>query len=154
MTAVVLVLCAGAIAFAQTAPGRRVTNSVGISSPSEPFTELYFEQPAQLGGSSVRRDSPTSQQTVSFVIHSHERTGMTYAWTIKTDTGRRLATGAAVVSAGGSAHISREVNVCPGSSRSAKPTRFRRAGNDKWMQSRVALANPAESISYWTPCHV
>jgi hypothetical protein len=150
VTAVLLILCAGAVGFAQTAPGRRVAESIGISGQSEPFTELYFAQPAHVGNSAPTGNANSRQRAVSFVIQSHKRTGRTYAWTIKTDTGRRLAVGAAVVSAGGSAHISREVMVCPANSRGGKATRFR--GNHTWVQIRVALANSAESISYWTRC--
>lgn len=77
--AIVAVVVAASLGFAQSDPGHAVLRSWGISSPSQSYTELAFTNPDQ----PWTRTGHRSLQT-SFWVHNVEGAARTYHWTVTT----------------------------------------------------------------------
>jgi hypothetical protein len=80
----VLVLVLVGLGVAQTSPGGRLLHALGISSPSEPYTELAFVTPASPG-----TPAPAATVRVAFWVHNVEGGAHTYRWTATTQAPSR-----------------------------------------------------------------
>jgi hypothetical protein len=81
--AILLMVFVG-LGVAQTSPGGRLLHALGISSPSEPYTELALVNPASPG-------TPAPGATVSFAfwVHNVEGSAHMYTWRATTQAPRR-----------------------------------------------------------------
>ena len=143
ITVLILLVFLAAAGLAQSDPGRRLLGSVGIAASAERYTELYFASPSALGAVETAR--ARGRRGVSFVISNHEQAGRTYEWTIRSSMGTRAVHGKVWVPRGASALVTAKlVLVCGRRENSAAA---------RQVQMRVSLANPSESIDYWTQCN-
>lgn len=145
LTVTVIALALVAVGLAQTQPGWSAAESLGIAAPAERFTELYFAHPDALRPQHDPGGRSSRTAMVSFAIRNEQGTAKRYLWTVRVG-GAPADSGSTALRAGGTATISREVAIpC------RRPGRLQRAADR--IQIGVALATPAESISYWTSCN-
>jgi hypothetical protein len=152
ITVSILVAFLVAAGLAQSDPGRRFLGSVGLAAPAERYTELYFASPSTPGavGTHARRKSlfyapAPGRRGVSFVISNHEQAGVTYEWTIRSSMGASVLHGKVWVPRGGSELVTRKLVLTCGRRETSAAARQ--------VQVRVSLAQPSESIDYWTHCN-
>ena len=145
ITVLILLVFLAAAGLAQSDPGRRLLGSVGLAASAERYTELYFASPSALGAVGSTPPERAGRRGVSFVISNHEQAGRTYEWTIRSSMGTRALHGKVWVPRGASALVTAKlVLVCGRRENSAAA---------RQVQMRVSLANPSESIDYWTQCN-
>ena len=156
LTCSVLVVALAALVLAQTHGGRRVTRTIGLSAPSEPYTALSFTDPKSLGYLDQWPHPGSTRLRVGFSMDNHEGHAMSYRWSIAVN-GATWARGKTVVPGGTAATVSRKVRVRCGS---ASPTgRVRRSGraavptSPAQVQVVVSLAQPSHAIDFWMQCH-
>jgi hypothetical protein len=164
-SAIVLLLCA--VGFAQTSAGKRITRSIGLSSASEPFTELYFASPSRAAAATEGLLRLASRQNVAFLITNREHRSARYVWTIRSDGTPRSA-GTSTVHAGASVAVTRSVLTGCRFKRATTIVRIRasrhrrarmihrrgpirRVGPERVLVS-VSLASQHESVGYWLEC--
>jgi hypothetical protein len=134
--AIVASLSIGA-AVAQTGAGRALLRSAGLSSPSGSYTALSFATPQALP---ARLESRVVSIPVSFVIRNASGSSSVYHWVILlSHTGTSLAAAAG------------QVRVPHGAKTTVKTT-IRTVCAGGRLQLTVHLADPAESIDFWTAC--
>lgn len=130
---VVLVLLALA---AQTAAGKSLLRHAGLIGGRESYTALAFENPRNLPAD--LRGHPNLR--VGFTLRNVEGGPRTYRWTIVSQTkrgSRELASGSVPTANGELAHASARIQIpCTGGR----------------VRVNVRLADPAESIGFWTRC--
>ncbi len=140
VTVTVLAVVIYLVLLAQLSGGRVVTRQLGLSAPSEPFTELYFADPASLPAIAPLITNVTS---LAFVIHNAGHKAMTYTWSVGVPHTRWLRDGRTAVNAGQRVTITQPVVVnCP------VPHR----GTVVRARVQVTLSAPTESIGYWVTC--
>jgi len=132
----VLVLVLVGLGVAQTSPGGRLLHALGISSPSAPYTELAFVNPASPG-------TPVPGATVRFAFWVHNVEGSVHmsTWTATTQAPRRApivaASGRLTLANGASDTVALRIPTgCAGS------------------QSRinVSLGGAHQTIGFWLSC--
>ena len=143
ITVLILLVFLAAAGLAQSDPGRRLLGSVGLAASAERYTELYFASPSALGAVGTAR--ARGRRGVSFVISNHEQAGRTYEWTIRSSMGARALHGKVWVPRGASALVTAKLVLVCG--------RRENSAGARQVQMRVSLANPSESIDYWTQCN-
>lgn len=143
MTVSTLIAVLAAAGLAQSYPGRRLLGSVGLSAPSEPYTELYFASPSAPG--TVGNARVHGRGGVSFVIANREHAAVTYDWTIRSSMGTSALHGKVRVPRGASALVTGKLVLMCGRREDSAAARQ--------VQVRVSLAHPSESIDYWTQCN-
>jgi hypothetical protein len=134
--AIVAVL-ALALSLAQTAAGRSVLQAAGLYRGPSAYTSLAFSNPQSLPAS---LPATGTERAVSFVISNVSTSPHRYQWSVflnQRGHASRLAAGGTQVPADGHAAVSRRVTVsCSG-------------GRARLV---VKLADPAESVDFWTAC--
>ena len=132
----VLVLVLVGLGVAQTSPGGRLLHALGISSPSEPYTELALVNPASPG-----TPAPRATVRVAFWVHNVEGGAHTYRWTATTQAPRR----APIVAALGG------LTLADGA---ADTVQIRIPTGCAGLRSRisVSLGGAHQTIGYWQTC--
>ncbi len=135
--AVALLMLIG-LGLAQTGVGKAVLRSAGIATPSAPYTELAFVNPADPGTA-----MPGGDVRVDFWIHNAEGAAHTYRWTAATNPPGRapstVTTGVLGLANGASATVATLVPVACASSRS---------------RISVSLGEARQTIGFWESCPV
>lgn len=130
---VVLILLALA---AQTAAGKSLLRHAGLIGGRDAYTALAFENPRNLPAD--LRGHPKLR--VGFTLRNAEGGPRTYRWTIFSQTrrgSRKLASGSVFAAKGTLARAGARIRIpCSG---------------DR-VRVNVRLAEPAESIGFWTHC--
>jgi len=144
--AVVLVAISAA-GVAQTSAGRSLTNSIGLSAPSEPYSELYFVEPRAFAELTEKPHLGAVHTTVVFAVRNREHRTVSYAWTLAVGS-RNAAAGTLVARPGASGVVEQEVTV------TCKTRRQTAAGSASTAQVpvTVTLARPREAIDYLVDC--
>jgi hypothetical protein len=127
---------------AQSSPGRRVLDSVGLAAPAQSYTELYFASPSAPGVAVGSVSGLGGRQAVAFVIHNRSQAAVRYGWTVSSSIDGGADRGEVKVPSGGSATVTGQVVVACEAGASSRE-----------VQVRVSLTHPSESIDYWTQCH-
>lgn len=141
--AAVVVAVLALIAVAQTAPGRSVFRTMGLTAHPARYTELAFAQPSSPGASDASTPRTGSQPQlnlgVPFVLHNVEGAPRSYDWVV--DASAR----------GQTTNVARgEVHLTAGQRVEVKP---HVACNYRGrVRIEVRLASPAQSIGFWTEC--
>jgi hypothetical protein len=134
--AVLAVAVLAVVGLAQTPPGHALMRGMGLSAAPAAYTQLSFARPQSLP---VTVTSPAAVP-VPFEIRNTSPVRRTYLWSItltRAGSTERLATGAVLIPAGGTAAIVRTARFsCP-----AGPVRL-----------DVGLASPQESIDLLATC--
>jgi hypothetical protein len=133
-----LVGAALVLGLAQTGPGGDALGSLGLRSPSEGYTELAFEASGSLP---EHVTAPTATPDMPFIVGNREGGDRTYRWIIQ----RRDRSGLRQVATGTTPRLA------SGSSLIVTP-RVRFACAETRVRVIVRLAEPAQSIAYWTRC--
>jgi hypothetical protein len=133
LLSVVLIVLALA---AQTAAGKSLLRHAGLIGGRESYTALAFDNPRNLPAD--LRGNP--QLRVGFTLRNVEGGPRTYRWTIVSQTkrgSRKRASGSVSAADGELAHAGARIRIpCSG---------------DR-VRVSVRLAEPAESIGFWTHC--
>lgn len=134
--AVVAVVAAASLGFAQSGPGHAVLHSWGISSPLQPYTELALanpDQPSTRVGHGLLR--------TGFWVHNLEGVARTYGWTVTTRVGgaaaRTVASGHFPLVDGASRTLSLVVPAICAASRE---------------RVDVSLTGTGETVGFWVDC--
>jgi hypothetical protein len=135
--ALVVLLLIG-LGLAQTGPGSTLLRAMGIGSPSEPYTELAFADPANPGV-----PTPLAYVRVRFWVHNVEGTAQTYRWTATTQAPGHApmaaTTGILALADGESATVTTRIPArCSASS----------------SRISVSLGGAHQTISFWQSCPV
>jgi hypothetical protein len=133
-----LVGAALVLGLAQTGPGGDALGSLGLRSPSEGYTELAFKASGSLP---EHVTAPTATPDMPFIVGNREGGDRTYRWIIQ----RRDRSGLRQVATGTTPRLA------SGSSLIVTP-RVRFACGEGRVRVIVRLAEPAQSIAYWTRC--
>jgi glycosyltransferase involved in cell wall biosynthesis len=124
------------IAVAQSAPGRSALRAMGLTAHAARYTELAFARPSGPGASGP---STSGNLVLPFVLHNVEDAPRSYDWTIDAS-----ARGQATTVAHGQVHLTagQRVGISP-------RVACVYSGH---VRIEVRLANPAQSIGFWTAC--
>jgi hypothetical protein len=131
------------VGLAQTPFGQSVTRGIGLSSSSEPFTELYFAHPSRLATVTEGDAQGGAASAASFVIRNEQRRAMSYYWTVQAN-GKPLLDGRHDLGSGQKVTIEPRLPDPCSAAAGAAPAR---------IKVQVSLERPTESISYWESCH-
>ena len=133
---VLAALALAGLGLAQTDPGRELLGDWGLSSPSEPYTELSFAQPDALPA------APTDGTVQApFRIHNVEGGSRAYRWTATT----RQEGGPAVAAASG------RVTLAHGASTTVH-ARIPVTCAGERTRVDVSLGGAHRTIGLWLPC--
>jgi hypothetical protein len=137
-TGAVAVVALVGLGLSQTGPGGSWLRSMGIATPSEPYTELAFADPA-----APATPEPPAHVRVRFWIHNAEGVSRTYRWTAITRTtgqaARLAGSGALALADGGAATIVARIPIiCV----------------DARVRVSVTLGMANQTIGYWQSCPV
>jgi hypothetical protein len=146
VTALVLGMLVLLVGLAQTPAGQSVTRGIGLASSAEPFTELYFDHPSRLAAVTEGGAQGNASAAASFVIRNEQRRAMSYYWTIQAD-GKPLSSGRHDLGPG------QKVTIEPRLPDPCSAVAAAGASRPARVNVQVSLERPAESISYWEPCH-
>jgi hypothetical protein len=127
------------LGLAQTSAGTDALGSLGLRSEAAGFTELAFKASGSLP---KHVDSPTDQPRIPFIVGNQEGSARTYAWTVE----QRIAGGGAVELAHGTTR-----KLENASSIAITPDVTVRCTAQR-VRVVVKLADPAQSIAFWTRC--
>lgn len=125
------------LGLAQTGAGRSLLRAAGLSQGPETYASLAFSDPQSLPAS---LPAAGTEVPISFVISNPSANSQRYQWSVvleKSGHVARLASGVAQVPARGHATVSRRVTASCSGGRASMTVR---------------LANPAESVDFWTAC--
>ncbi len=132
----VAVLVVVGLGVAQTSPGGRLLRALGISSPSEPYTEIAFVNP---GGPWTRAANATVG--FAFWVHNVEGSAHTYRWIATTQ-----APGRAPITA-----ASGRLTLADGASNTVR-LRIPVACTGGQSRVNVSLGGAHQTIGFWLPC--
>jgi hypothetical protein len=138
------------IVLAQTAFGERVLHRAGLFDRSEPYTELFFDDPQALAPLTQSPQSGTVRTSLAFTIGNETHHTMLYSWEIRI-AGRLSASGSARIRSGRAQVIRQIATVQCGSAPNRKGTPP--SGAPVQTAVRVLLQRPHESIDYLVNCH-
>lgn len=136
--AVVAALALAAVGIAQTAAGRSVLRSAGLTAKPSRYTELSFARPMLLP---EKFPHGRFKVTAPFTIHNAGDTPRTYHWTVE-----EIASGRTTAIAHG------RVTEDPGIRRAANPRMWLHCSGRERVRVQVRLQDPAESIGWWARC--
>jgi hypothetical protein len=124
------------LGVAQTSPGGRLLHALGISSPSEPYTELAFVNPASPG-----TPAPDATVRLAFGVHNVEGSAHMSTWTATTQAPSR----APIIAASG------RLTLANGASDTVD---LRIPTGCAGAQSRinVSLGGAHQTIGFWLSC--
>lgn len=146
-TVVAVAVVLGAVGFAQSSAGKRVTRNLGLFVPSEPYTQLYFADPQTIAAATEGGVGSAVATKVSFVIQDNEHRSAVYAWSIAVD-GRTMQRGHTVLGDGQHDTVRRTVTTgC-----AARRGGTRSTPAPRRVRITVTLAHPVQSIGYWFSC--
>lgn len=149
ISVLIIALALTAVGLAQTHSGRHVTSKLGISRPSEAFTELYFTDAGTVGSEPLQSDRGVAFSSVSFVIANHLHSTTSYHWQIQSTANSPITTGTMVVAPGQARIVNTVIKVhCRG--------RLDRSGSrslPSQFMTRVSLLGHTESINYRQDCY-
>ncbi len=133
---VLVVVCILVALGAQTAAGKSLLRRAGLIGGRESYTALAFENPRNLPAD--LRGHPKLR--VGFTLRNAEGGPRTYRWTALAQTPRatrKLASGSATAAEGQLVRATARIRIpCTG----------------ERVRVNVRLAEPAESIGFWTRC--
>ena len=137
MTLVVLaVLVLAGLAVAQTDPGRDLLRDWGVSTPSEPYTEIAFAQSDALPAA-----APGGAVVVPFTVHNAEGAARDYRWTATThglgEAPAPAASGRLSLADGASTTVRASIPVACAGER---------------MRVDISIGGPHRAIGFWVPC--
>src|SRR5947209_2867525 len=133
LLAVVVVI----VGLAQTSPGHALLKDAGLYKEPASYTELAFAAPATLP---VHLTSRETQVRLAFRLHNVSGSPRSYRWSVvlvHIGRGKVAASGAVAVPAQGKTTVAKTVPLaCTGGR----------------LQVIVRLADPRESVDFWTTC--